>query len=91
MARAKMVKTPVSNKLPVDTVVIDDEETITSSPVNDDVVHRESVADIAGQIHPVTVEDISKNPSLSVEVKPVKPDIDVNLDRDNIPAVDKKV
>ena len=91
MAKAKMAKNPVSNKLTVETVVIDDEETTAPSPVNDDVVHREFVADIAGQSHPVTVEDIFENPSLSVEVKPIKPDIDVTLDRDNLPAVDKKV
>ena len=91
MPKAKMAKNPVSNKLTVETVVIDDKETIISSPVKDDVVHHEFVADIAGQSHPMTVEDISENPSLSVEVKPVKLDIDVNLDLDNLPAVDKKV
>ena len=35
-------------------------------------------------------EDISENPSLSVEVQPVEPDIDVTLDRDSPPAADKK-
>ena len=91
MAKAKMAQNPMNIKLPVETVVIDDEEITAPSPVNDDVVHREFVADIAGQSHPVTIEDISENPSLSVEVKPVQPDIDVTLDRDNLPAVDKKV
>ena len=39
----------------------------------------------------MTVDDISENPSLSVEVQPVEPGVDVTFDRDSPPSVDKKV
>ena len=91
MERAKMVKNPVSNKLPVETVVIDDEETIAPSPVNDNLVHLESVPDLANKGHPIIDNDMHEIPSLSVDVQLVDADIDVTLDRDNLPAVDKKV
>jgi len=91
MAKAKMAKNPVNIKLPVETVVIDDEEITAPSPVNGDVIHHDFVADLAGKSHPVTAEDISENPSLSVDVQSVEPDIDVTLDCDNLPAVDRKV
>ena len=58
MAKAKMVKTPVSNKVPVETVVIDDEEIIAPSPVIDNLVHPESVADLASEGHPVIDNDM---------------------------------
>ena len=91
MAKARMVQNPVNVKLPVETVVIDEEEITTSLPVNDEAIHRDFDTDLARQSHPVTAEGISENPSLSVEVQPVQPDIDITLDRDSPSTVDKKV
>ena len=73
MAKAKIVKTPVVNKVPVETVVIDDEETNAPSPVNEDVVHPEFISDLAGESHPVTDKDMPENPSFPVDVHSVKP------------------
>ena len=66
MAKAKMVKTPVSNEVPVETVVIDDEEIIASSLVNDNLFHPKPVADLVGEGHPVIDNDMRESPSLSV-------------------------
>ena len=59
-------------KLPVETVVIDEEEISTPLPVSDEAIHCDFDTDLARQNHPITAEGISENPSLSVEVQPVQ-------------------
>ena len=91
MLKAKVAQNRVNDKLPVETIVIDDEENVTRPPVNDDVVHCEFVANLAEQSNPAIVEDIFETPSLSVEVQPVEPGVGVTFDGDSPPSVDKKV
>ena len=91
MVKSRMAQNPVNVKLPVETVVIDEEEITTPLPVNDEAIHRDFDTDLAGPSHPVTARDISENPSLSVEVQPVETGVDVTLVRDSPPSVDKKV
>ena len=91
MAKAKTIKRPVNDKIPVEIVVIDDEEITVPSPVNDNVIHHDLMTDPVGQSHPVTVEEISENPSFSVEIQPIRPNVDVTPECESPPAVDKKI
>ena len=61
------------------------------SSVIDNLVHPESVADLAGKGHPVTDKDMPENPSLPMDVHSFEPQVDYSLDHVNPPAVDKEV
>ena len=66
MAKANSVKTPVVDKLQVETVVLDDEELDFPSPDNDNAVHPEAVPNPVDKTPPMVDEDI---PMLDKEVR----------------------
>jgi len=66
MAKANSIKTPIVDKLQVETVVLDDEELDFSSPDNDNVVHSETVPNPVDKTPPVVNQDI---PVLDKEVR----------------------
>ena len=58
MAKGNSVKTPVTDNVQVETVVLDDEETNLNLPVNDNIVHPEFVSNPVDESTPVIGKDI---------------------------------
>ena len=57
MAKGNAIKTPVTDNVQVETVVLDDEETNISLPVNDNIVHPEFVSNHVDESPPVIGKD----------------------------------
>ena len=57
MEKGNAVKTPVTDNVQVETVVLDDEETNISLPVNDNIVHPEFVSNHVDESPPVMGKD----------------------------------
>ena len=58
MAKGNTVKTPVTDNVQVETIVIDDEEADLPLPVNDNIVHPEFVSNLVDESPPVIGKDI---------------------------------
>ena len=72
-------------------MVIDDEEITLSSRENDNIIYPVLRTDSVEPSHPVTVEENSEIPSVSIETQPAQPEVDISPESKTPPVVDKEI